>query len=223
MRDLDLRHQGVDLIMPDAPSLPPDETEWAKMGASPAFDGVLPTAADLLRDPMHGLLRRLPWQMPVRDARGFVPGFVRAHAGFWEDHVLLDHPLRDTLVSYLRDGVDLHDLLLPKYKGASSSCPYNVEQFPQRIFSNHRWPAEFDGFVDAEMRTLLDRGCIVKWSEVRGPSGPERPRMLMALSVETSKPRRSTMHGRSIVACGRSPSRWTRWREWQASLLLAAT
>ena len=34
-----------------------------------------------------------------------------------------------------------------------------------------------------------DRGCVVKWSDVRGPEGPPRPRLVMALSVEETKPR----------------------------------
>ena len=175
--------------MPPAPLLPPDESEWAQVGAFPTASRGFPTLDEVTRDPMEGELRRLPWQAPVWDAKGFVPGFVRAHAGFWEECILRDHPLRDTLTSYIRDGVDLYDLLLPKFRGESPSLPYNVEHFPQRIFSNHRWPLEFDNFVDAEMQSLLDRGCISRWADVKSSTGPVRPRMIMALSVETSKPR----------------------------------
>ena len=159
------------------------------MGAFPTASRGFPTLDEVTRDPMEGELRRLPWQAPVWDSKGFVPGFVRAHAGFWEDCILRDHPLRDTLTSYIRDGVDLYDLLLPKFRGESPSLPYNVDHFPQRIFSNHRWPLEFDNFVDAEMQSLLDRGCISRWADVKSSTGPVRPRMIMALSVETSKPR----------------------------------
>lgn len=175
--------------MPPVPLLPPDEAEWARTGAFPAAAGGFPPVDEVTRDPMKGDLRRLPWQAPVWDAKGFVPGFVRAHSGFWKNHILRDHPLRDTLTSYIRDGVDLYDLLLPKYRGTSPLCPYNTDRFPQRIFSNHRWPPEFDRFVDTEMQSLLARGCIARWDDVKAPNGPARPRMIMALSVETSKPR----------------------------------
>lgn len=39
------------------------------------------------------------------------------------------------------------------------------------------------------METLIARGCVAKWSDVRGPDGPDRPRLIMALSVEETKPR----------------------------------
>ena len=39
------------------------------------------------------------------------------------------------------------------------------------------------------MKSLVERGCIVKWSDTHGPSGPVRPRLIQALSVEDAKPR----------------------------------
>ena len=55
--------------------------------------------------------------------------------------------LRDTPVLYLRDGMDLHDLILREYRGPSSDCPYDVGKFPGAVFQN-RIPPMFTGFLD---------------------------------------------------------------------------
>lgn len=39
------------------------------------------------------------------------------------------------------------------------------------------------------MQSLINRGCVAKWAEVGIPPGPARPRLIMALSVEETKPR----------------------------------
>ena len=137
---------------------------------------------------MQGDLRRMPWHAPVWDKNDFVPGFVRKHVPFWRDVILKDHPLRDTLVSYLRDGVDIYDLLLEDFKGPSTHLPYNIDRFPGAEFRNYI-PQGFDQFVETEISSLLLKGCVVRWEDVRSPSGPARPRLRMAMSVETTKPR----------------------------------
>ena len=111
---------------------------------------------------MQGPLPRLPWDAPVWNAGEsgdlFVPGFVRQHVDFWHDIILPDHPLRDTLVSYLRDGVGVQDLLLHEYRGPSLDCTLDVGRFPGSVFQN-RIPPSFAGFVDAELQAIIDRGC----------------------------------------------------------------
>ena len=117
---------------------------------------------DVINDPMQGPLRRMPWDSPVWNAgenRGqFVPGFVRRHEDFWHDTILPVRPLRDALMSHLRDGVGLQDLLLHEYRGPSLVCPYDVGRFPGVVFQNHI-PPSFAGFVDAELQAIIDRGC----------------------------------------------------------------
>ncbi|CAM9718774.1 unnamed protein product [Laminaria digitata] len=192
LQRLDRRHANVRPILLPTPPLDADECEWARTGALPAAPGVWPSVADVTRDPMQGALRRMPWNAPVWnagvDGDQFVPGFVRLHVDFWNDIILQDHPLRDTLVSYLRDGVNLHDFLHSEYQGPSTDCPYDTGRFPGEVFEN-RIPPTFTGFVDAEVQALVDRGCVAKWADVRGPGGPPRPRLVMALSVEETKPR----------------------------------
>ena len=110
------------------------------------------------------------------------------HVTFWDEVILEGHPLRDELISYLRDGVSVYDFLVDSSRGPSRALPYSVERFPRAVFAN-RIPSSHASFVDVEMNSLVERGCLVKWSSVRGPSGPVRPGLIKALSVEETKPR----------------------------------
>lgn len=174
------------------PELNAVEAEWEHTSSLHLPSGYLPCTADVFRDPLSGDLRRMPWTAPVwdigSDGTRFVPGLVRQHVDFWRDTILSEHPSRDTLVAFLRDGVDLYDLLLQDYRGPSTSLPYAVDRFPGAVFQN-RIPPKFTAFVNAEVESLVARGCVVKWADVRSRRGPPRPRLLMALSVEPSKPR----------------------------------
>lgn len=178
-------------VFPPTPSaLSAEEREWAAGAASAPTSP--PTWADVTADLLRGHARNVPWRAPAWDAgvdgREFVPGFVRQHTAFWEQVILRNHPHRRRLVSYLREGVDLRDFLREPYRGPSDGLPYAPERFPGATFAN-RVPPKFAGFVDREVQTLVDRGCVVKWDDVRTPGGPARPRLVMALSVEESKPR----------------------------------
>ena len=91
-------------------------------------------------------------------------------------------------MSYLREGVGLQDLLLHECRGPFMDCPYYVGRFPGAVFQNCIPPSSAS-FVDAQVQAIIDRGYVVKWSDVRGPEGPPRPRLVMALSVNETKPR----------------------------------
>ena len=60
----------------------------------------------------------------------FVPVLPRKHIAFWREVVLVDHPLRDTLLPYLEDGVNLRDFLIDSPRGPSPSQPYKPPSFP---------------------------------------------------------------------------------------------
>ena len=113
----------------------------------------------------------------------FVPGLLRKHAAFWDEVVLPGHHLDEALRSYVRDGVSVHEFLVRSRKGTSVDSPYNGDKFPGGVCADWIPPAHA-ACVKAEMRALIARGCVVKWTDVRGPAGRERPRMIQALSVE---------------------------------------
>ena len=72
-------------------------------------------------------------------------------------------------------------------EGFRSSQPLNVIVFPGEEMSN-RVSEEILKFVAGEVTTLMSRGCLVPFEEVRTSGGPARPRVAMPLSVEPSKP-----------------------------------
>lgn len=69
-----------------------------------------------------------------------MPGFVRSIVEVWQDITLTWRPLRTTLVLYLRDEVDIHDILLEDYRDLSIDCLYDVGRFPVTVFHNSIWP-----------------------------------------------------------------------------------
>ena len=152
----------------------------------------LPTVADVLRDALAGKVRRLPWEAPTHDAgvsgANFVPGRLNYSYDIWEKVVLRDHPQKVQLLSYLKDGVSVFEFLAEPHRGTSSEAPYRPGAFPGATYANHI-PKENAQFVRSEVTALVKQGFLVKWADVRGPAGPKRPRLVLALSVEPSKPR----------------------------------
>lgn len=179
--DLHCRHAAVGTTLLDKPELSIDENEWVAKATSsnspPSFDG---------------LSFQFPWETPVWDngvnGTDFVPEFVIYHRQFWAEVVLAGHPLRDTLLYYVSEGVPVFDFLTYEFRGKSRESPYRVDAFPGEVFSN-RVPPEFEEFVQSEVDSLIARGCLIPWEEVKAPQGPTRPRLIQASSVEPSKPR----------------------------------
>lgn len=98
--------------------------------------------------------------MPGSGVPKSVPGFIRNHVTFRGNVTLEDHPLCTTLPSYLRDGVGVHDFLIDSHKGPFCDLPYNVDRFSGEVFANCT-PPPFTGFVDTEVQSLIDHGCVV--------------------------------------------------------------
>ena len=114
-----------------------------------------------------------------------VPGLVRKYVEFWDGVVLQDHPLRETLVSYLRDGVSVHEFLIASHRGPSVDLPYKADRFPGAVFSNRVPPMHAD-FVDAEMHSLIARGCVAAvcggtWSAANTRDHPLRETLVSYL------------------------------------------
>lgn len=94
------------------------------------------------------------------DASEFVPGLVRSQIDFWEDVILATHPMKDTLLSYLRVRVSVYDFLVDSHRVTSIDHPYRKDAFPGEVFPN-RIPDSFADFVGAEMTALIKRGCLL--------------------------------------------------------------
>ena len=107
------------MVFPPAPPLSPEEAEWVASSALPP-SAELPTWDDVERAYRAGDQARMPWTCPVWDAGAdgadFAPGLPSYHLPFWEKFIFREHPNRDQFLSFLRDGVGLHDMLLPPFR-----------------------------------------------------------------------------------------------------------
>ena len=151
----------------------------------------MPTVADVERNPSDGNRARMPWEAPMHDVRtrgaDFAPGGLNHRPEFWESVVLRGHPQKAQMLAHLKEGVSVFEVLTPDYRGSSRASPYRRDAFPGALFPN-RIPKEHAGFVRSEVAALVTRGGLVKWADVPGPDGPTRPRLVLPLSVEPSKP-----------------------------------
>ena len=102
--------------------------------------------------------------------------------------LLIDQPDRTTILTWVKDGVSVYAFLLPGARRVSVENPFNPVVLPEEKLPN-RVPDEFREFVAGEAATLVRRGCLVPFEEVRTSDGPSRPRLIMPLSVEPSTPR----------------------------------
>ena len=117
----------------------------------------------------------------------FMPGGLLREFPFWRNALLIDNPDRTTILTWARDGVSIYELLLPDARGVSAEQPFNPVVIPEQEMPN-RVPEEFlREFVAGEVTTLVRRGCLIPFEEMRTSEGPARPRVIMSLSVEPSK------------------------------------
>ena len=131
-------------------------------------------------------------------------GLLRKHAAFWDEVDVSGHHIHEALGSYVRDGVSVHEFLVGSHKGTPVDSLYNGDKCSGAVLAN-RIPPAHAAFVKAEMRALIARGCVVKWTDARGPAGRERPRMIQAFSVEETKLRLIYDARASNKACKRTP------------------
>ena len=107
---------------------------------------------------------------------------------FWRDVLLVDHPDRVAILPWVRDGNNVYEFLLPYVRGVSVEQPFNLAAFAGEEILN-RVLEEFRAFFAGEVATLVRRGCLLPFEEVRTIDGPTRPRVIIPLSVEPPKPR----------------------------------
>ena len=121
LRRLDRRHAHVrPVLLPTSP-LDTDEREWERTGALPA-SGVWPPVADVTRDPLQGLLRRMPSDAPIRNAGG---GWEQIRVGVHAPAAcrpLAHHPQRAPALRH--SGV-----ALTRWSGSSQSSPKGIPGF----------------------------------------------------------------------------------------------
>ena len=172
---------------PANPALPSPEEEWAAAAFRPrsALEAV---SWDVINPEWEGVARTAPWDVPIRMGDDFVLGGLAREFPFWRDALLTDHPERNSILTWVRDGISVDEFLLPDARGVSVEHQFNPAAFPGEEMPN-RVAEEFHEFVTGEVATLVSRGCLVPFEGVRTSENPARPRVTMPLSVEPSKPR----------------------------------
>ena len=114
----------VQLSFPANPLLPSTEAEWA----AAAFRPRSPLEAvswDIISPEREGAARTAPWNIPVRMGDDFVPGGLAREFPFWRDVLLTNHAERDTILTWVRDGVSVYEFLLPDAREVSVEQPFN--------------------------------------------------------------------------------------------------
>lgn len=108
-------------MYPSVPDLTEEEKQRVLTVFGPEQHYAVPSAAEAAWDPMSGALRQAPWDAPFRDSgdanERSVPGGLGRNSNFWYHAVLVDHPQRDELTGWLRDGVRVLDFLMNHAKG----------------------------------------------------------------------------------------------------------
>ena len=84
--------------------------------------------------------------------------------------------------------MSVFEFLTEESRGASREFPYRRGGFSGTSLPN-RIPQAHADFVRSEVAALVKQGYVARWADVRGPTGPARPRLVLPLSVEPSKPR----------------------------------
>ena len=189
------------LHFPVNPVLPSPEAEWAAATFRPrsALEAV---SWDSVRSEWKGVACTAPWDVPVRVGDDSAPGGLSLEFPFWRDVLLNDHPDRTTILTWIRDGVSVYEFLVPGARGLSVEQPFNPAVFTGEKLPN-RVPNEFREFVAGEVATIVRRGCLVPFEEVRTNDGPSRPRLIYATEcrpVEAAPHLRCTPPKRSMSA-----------------------
>ena len=122
-----------------------------------------------------------------RSEKAFKPSNLQEHQDFWEQEILKEHPHKQNLMKWI-SGVTLEEFLNSftdsEFQGEKLHSYYS----PPREFSNYV-RAEFETFMDIQVKEWVQNGALQEWEKVREPWDPSIPVGVSPLRVEPSKPR----------------------------------
>ena len=124
---------------------------------------------------------------PFREEKDFIPGSLRFCKDFWMNEILVDHPDKQMLLSWL-DGVKiecfLNEYTRDVYKGRSV-----LGRYPPGVRLPNYVPDEFVDWVTGTINDYVQMGMVHKWASVKGQDEPDLPVLILPLGVEPAKPR----------------------------------
>ena len=122
-----------------------------------------------------------------RSEQAFRPSNLQEYQNFWEQEILKDHPHKLNLIKWI-SGVTLEEFLNSftesEFQGETLNSYYPLP----KEFSNYV-PAEFEVFMDNQIKEWVQNGALEEWDKVREPGDPFIPVVVSPLGVEPSKPR----------------------------------
>ena len=121
-----------------------------------------------------------------RNAEDFLPGSLSLCLKFWEDVVLVNHPLKVDILLWLKYGVKVEYFLSDFSSGTYNGVHIN-SRLPQFYRERNHVSPEFQEWVTLEIQQLVKSKVLLKWDP--DTMGSPSPLIIAPLLVEPSKPR----------------------------------
>ena len=121
-----------------------------------------------------------------RNAEDFLPGSLSLCLKFWEDVVLVNHPLKVDILLWLKYGVKVEYFLSDFSSGTYNGVHIN-SRLPQFYRERNHVSPEFQEWVTLEIQQLVKSNVLLKWDP--DTMGSPSPLIIAPLLVEPSKPR----------------------------------
>ena len=116
----------------------------------------------------------------------FLPGSLSLCLKFWEDVVLVNHPLKVDILLWLKYGVKVEYFLSDFSSGTYNGVHIN-SRLPQFYRERNHVSPEFQEWVTLEIQQLVKSNVLLKWDP--DTMGSPSPLIIAPLLVEPSKPR----------------------------------
>ena len=155
---------------------------WVSMDGIPVQGGVtvVETIQEILSKENAPVLTSLTFCNPET----FVAGGIHNNLALWE-MVLQQHPERDRILSWLRDGVDILEFR-EHFSGYFKVVKYDSDFPPAKVWKNHASCRVFSEFISEAVLKRVAQGAVAVWGRVNVASPPY---LVLPLTVELSKPR----------------------------------
>lgn len=141
---------------------------------------------------------------PLRREEDYVAGHLSSGYHFWSNVVLENHRKRETLLGWLQGGVSVSEFVEPTAAGVHEGHRYSGAELTAIELPN-RVALEHQAWVDAEVKSLVERGIIARWEDVADIAASPRPVMSLPLTVDETEGPRLVWDGRWLNLMCRQP------------------
>ena len=163
---------------------PRQNSSWVTLGGgTPSFATQHPTAESTLNGAKFDIE-----SLPLRDPGHFISGQLHQNLDKWKEILeanVMNDDLKQNIEGWLNQGVDVRDFF-SHFKGNFKGRSYDCNEPPTAFFQNNISCKDHESFVCHTLSEKIRSGSI----KVIGKVGEcQRPKVVMPLTVEPSKPR----------------------------------